>query len=388
MHLSRRPIGVIGFLCVLLASPGAFAQFVGDGTPVLGSPQKESYFLNSQSQGMTPPFFSHGYFIQFSHMTQTGGGPNIYLFDLTGKAVHQASAWPAGTARLFLSSVDVTPAGQLAFAGQTIAADGSKAPFIATSDLDGNQAKYFSTESYLATRIAAAADGSIWTAGDQHATVTGNEMSWSNYDTLRHYSANGLLLEHYLPRWGENVAYVVQQPGDAGKIGIRAFDRQHRAVADFAAPLWGPEGGFAEAPNAVAQTWLRSVEDGVVLYDGRSGVLYRFSASHATLTRYFVDSSNMARMQITGFAATSEGQIFASMRLNAPNNKTSSGLFALMTYPSSNRVTWLKVQSELNGQDISKALTKILGQDGLAVVYKANSGQVFWSEVALQKAAR
>ena len=80
----------------------------------------------------------------------------------------------------------------------------------------------------------------------------GAAEKWYNYDVLRHYNSVGTLVDHFLPRWGPSTAYVVKQVNAAGQEVLSAYDHQQSHLTDFAGPLWGPQGGYAE-PSSVGR---------------------------------------------------------------------------------------------------------------------------------------
>jgi hypothetical protein len=380
---------VIGVLLLAACSISLFAQQPGlratASVTALAPPYKTASYVYVKPQEATAPFFSHGYVVQFRHLS-TSIGPNIYLYNSSGALEHEVAAWPKQAASFNLSSVDVGSSHQLVFSGRAAMEDGSRLNFIATSDLDGKHPTYFETGNYLATRIAQAADGSIWTVGEAFPRSSGAPRSWDNYDMLRHYSPSGALLEHFLPRWGSDAAYVVQQVDAAGNVTNRAYeayDKHNTLLAVYTPPLWGPRGGYARNSSALSQTWLTAVNDGIVLYDGGEGTLYRYSTLHPVLTALDVDMHYNETTRINGFAAGSDGRIYATLQPKVENGdkNRSLGLSELVIAPSGDRAVWSQVPPGNRGKKTSEAVTRVLGSDGVAVVYKTTKGRVYWANL-------
>jgi len=379
-------IGTDGILsCVLIIAAGGVGlsaqQAVSPAAETaapLSPPYKTITYSAARPQGATEPFFSHGCLIQFLHKSTFAGQSNIYLWNSSGLLEHEVAVWPAKATSLFLTSVDVGISSQLTFAGEATNADGTTTPFIATSNLDGESPKYFSTGNYRASQIAQADDGTIWTVGAENFVAIVNSMKkWNNYDVLRHYSPAGALLDHFLPRWGSATAYVIQEVNAANNTTLRAYDSQNHTIATYAAPFWGPQGGFAGSAIS-SQSWLKAVSGGVVLYDGRSGIVYRYSSSNPSLSEQGVELSDNAGRQISGFTVTSDGRIFASMQSSDATHPAGFGLFQLSS-STQGLAKWSKLPQDASGM-VSFGL--LLGSDGTAVVYQTAKSQVNWSEVS------
>jgi hypothetical protein len=352
----------------------------------LSPPFKTITYSSAKPQGATNPFFSHGYLIQLVHHTTLAGHPNIYLWNSSGQLEHKVAIWPAGATKLLLTSSDVGASRQLVFAGRATKVDGSQLNFIATSNLNGENTNYFNTGDYLSTQIVQADDGSIWAIGAERSKneqVAGAiTKKWANYDTLRHYSSSGALIGHCLPRWGSNTAYVIGETDPTGKMKLQAYDALRNPVAEYTAPLWGPQGGYVAPSGTAIQSWLKSFNDGVVLYDGRSGTLYYFNASNQELLSRGVDIQYSKASTLTGFTVLSDERIFASMRTNDPRHPSNLGIFEMTASNSAGGLAkWSQVPRDESAQPSLSRQLSLLGSDGTAVVFRTATGEVKWSEV-------
>jgi hypothetical protein len=341
--------------------------------------------VGASVSGISAAFFNHGYFIQFRRLSTAAGVSNIYLYNTSGALEHELSVWPSGTTTLHITSVDVGTNGQLAFAGLATRVDGGKVAFIAKADISATNPNYIYTGSFLATQIALADDGSIWTVGAEHAETTASGTTsvakWSNYDILRHYGSTGVLVDHFLPRWGPNTAYVLQQVDSAGNGFLSAYDHQQKHLTNYGSPLWGAQGGYATPSNIVNQSWLRAIRGGAILYDGRSGILYRYSTSTSSLASQGVNMRSGEGSQIVGFAVSNDGKLFATFKSLDLQHPRYFGLFELLIPPSGGLATWSAVPLDptLLGR-IGRQFT-VLGSDGAAIVYRSAGGQMNWSSM-------
>jgi hypothetical protein len=362
----------------------------------LGPPSRTVTFQNVSPQKSTWPVFSHSYLIQYRHITTSPNQPNIFLYNSSGELEQQITVWPMGVTKLFIASVDVGLDKRLAFSGQITRSDKSKDRFIAIAGIDGKNPRFFSTGNYMASQISIADDETIWSTGAEEATLSTNgDKRWTNYDMLRHFSSDGVLLGHFIPRWGTQASYAIAKQGDdnsdskqsgvddtvatgGATTHVITYDENGNILATYGAPLWGPQGGFAGTAK-VSQSWLKSVGSRLVLYDGRSGILYSYDASNRTLQTQGVDISHNQGMQINGFAISSDGIIIASMEANYGKHPSSFGMFQLVADPSGGLSIWSKVKpSKSKGRQIGGQLS-VLGSDGTAIVYLAGTGLVNWS---------
>ena len=384
-----KPEKILSCVLVLAASSaGLSAQRTesapASAVPTLSPPSRTASYFFAAPKEATAPFFSHGYLLQFIHHSTFAGNSNIYLYNSSGQLEHEVAVWPAGTAKLYLTSVDVGVGRQLVFAGEATRGDGTKFAFIATSSLDGTGQQYFGTGDYRASQIAQADDGSIWSVGaDKYEVVdptSAAPLKWNNYDVLRHYSSAGKLLEHFLPRWGTRTAYVIKKTDASNNVTLHAYDAQNNPLAEYVAPLWGPQGGYAMPMPLTSQSWLKAVHNGVVLYDGRSGALYCYGVSNSTLSRQGVELGESQGRTIDGFAASGDGRIFASFRNSDATNHFALGVFELRIPNSEGEglARWTRIPRDASSQVLPG---RLLGSDGSAIVYRSGN-QVMWSEVS------
>lgn len=348
------------------------------GDYALSLPYKTASYSFLRQQGITAPYFSHGYVIQFKRQSIGPGDVNVYLYDSSGNLAHEIAASPKGVTKVFLTSVDVGAGGQLAFVGQAAYADGRQLLFVATSDLDGSNPKYFSTGNYRVSQIAQADDGSIWAVGAERAASykagDGSGQKWNNYDILRHYSSVGVLLEHYLPRWGpREIAYVTAIGDGKGHVTMAARNSEGSVLTQYSPDV---SAGYQGAWKGPRQAFLRSAGGYTVLYDGSKRTLYRYTVADGfTSQRVAFDYGKQE--QITGFSLSPDGHIYASIMNSAPQRSLSLGAFTLSFPPSGSLARWSRISTNIQG-------FAVLGSDGSAVVYRDKTGSIYWSTAKSQ----
>jgi hypothetical protein len=379
----RMPVKCVGILSVVFvaASIGLTAQQsapdAAGSVATLPPPYKIISYTGTKPAGATAPFFSHGYLIQFKHQVISAGATNIYLWNSSGQLEDEVAIWPEGAAKLFLTSVDVGASGQLGFAGALVKTDGSVSLFIATSDVNGQNPKYFDTGRYRASQIALADDGSIWAVGAEHNALTKSGgitvTRWNNYDVLRHYSSTGSLIEHFLPRWEAGVASVIVSYDSSGHETLAAYDSQGAPATTVRQndALWS----YAAAGDASSQKFLRSSGSNTVLYNGLNRTFYRYTAAKGLLSQGAAFDYG-TKEKITGFTLSSDGDIYASLKNPDPQHPFSLGPFTLRFSNSGGLARWSRIS-----QDTSTNMQgfTVLGSDGPAVVYRDKTGSVNWS---------
>lgn len=369
----------------------------GGRNSTVSSPFKRESYPYVAPVNATSPFFSHGYLIQFTHDVASAASPSIYLYNSSGileqkVTVWPETVWPEQASKLVLASVDVGKNRQLAFSGRRANSEGGWQYFVAVADITGARAQYFDTGRYLANEIAVADDGSIWTVGaEKERPSIGGPRVWDNYDVLRQFSPEGKLLQQFLPRWGAEASYAVENvnasgTGDSRTSGgtgstVTSYAGNGRLLATYTAPLWGSQPAYTHASSIFSQAWLRASGDGVVLYDGKVGVLHRYSSSSHSLSSQSVDLSGNAEKVVTGFAVLSDGRILATRQASSRTHPSNAGLEELVVAASGDHAEWTSVRSDDSGGTPTHEHMTALGADGTAIVFRSVTKEVAWAQV-------
>ncbi len=383
-HRVNLGIRVTATLVLVLAWPalGLMAQQTTSGAtqsvPALSPPFKTVTFSPIPRNQATAPFFSHGYFIQFKRRATSAGESNIFLFDSYGQFAHELAIWPDGATSMFLTSVDVGANGRLAFAGQAKLETGRLFLFIATSDLDGTNPRYFETGNYRASQIAVADNGSIWAIGAERAEISKDQAAgamvrrWQNYDMLRNYSPAGALLEQFLPRWEARVAYATSTTDGARHTIFASYDSAGKVLPkDFQQV----RGGYRDAWNAVTrQTYLRSSGPNTVIYDGLNSRICRHNAAANTFVCETVIGPYMTSESMTGLALTGGGDVLVSLKTNGLDSDSLCGLFQLTPKDSDKFWQWGEVPGTKAFCSVDGGFFSLLGSDEDSLVYSRMNG--------------
>ena len=313
------------------------------------------FSFTSIQKGVSIPYFDRGRFIQFINATTQGDTPNVFLYGPSGKRTNEATISVANASSLRLVWVSLDGAGKLAASGRASLIDGTMFNFITVADLDGKHPQVFGTGDYLATQICSSPDGSLWTIGTfPQDRIVG---SASSYDTLRRYSTNGDLMAHFLPR------------SDLFR-------------------------GFSNASRISSGIFLRSTDQGVVLYDGVDHLFYTYDLSTQQLEHWAAAAWSLkletgVDLHPDGFGVCSNGQIYASFGSGDPTIG-GSGLFNLSIKQGNEFADWQAVPGTVTKADAQKpagtgnSFFHLLGCDGNDLVYRqqmTNDGSrlVSWS---------
>jgi hypothetical protein len=293
----------------------------------------------------------------------------------------EISAWPAGSKQVVLKSADIGETSELAFTGEATREDGTASGFLGLASLNGSNLVYHDTGAFQASDIAVASDGSIWAIGSRHAEHPSSDIwRWDNYDMLVHFSADGRILDHLLPRWESRVAYVLRIKGNSNQV--QAFDAKGTFLESYAAPRWGKTFGY-ETPRTLGdRPFLKVAAGQVFLYDPPNECLYIYHIAGKRLSHASTVSVLPPSMIATGFGVTEDGAAFVSL--------TTSDI--TVTDPPS-RIYQLKVKQDSEVLDSVAAIllggnndrVSILGTDGNNLVYRSRDKDrlsvVNWSAV-------
>jgi hypothetical protein len=339
----------------------------------LSAPTRTLFFSNPRLEGASTPFFSHDYLVQFVHESSSSGTANVYLYDSSGQLGHEVRLWPEGATHLFLSAVDVGAGKQMTFAGQVKMQNGKECNFIGVSDLDGKKPGYFDTGSYLATQLTQTDDGSIWTVGaERYERLNDSTIRSTNYDMVRHYAPNGSLIDHFLPRFDQNVTAVVTSTktdeidGGNGSTNT-AYNLQGEVTPTTkTAATWG----YRDAWKNSRQAYLRSSGEQVALLDGLHGRICTYVVAAKTFPCTPVVSAALSFNQITGFALSDSGDVLASMKREAYGSDPLYGLFLLVRRSDGSGYQWKSVPDTMESESGIGAFRSLLGSTGDVVVYR------------------
>jgi len=253
-----------------------------------------------------------------------------------------------GAADIHISDAALAADGSVVVAAGSRGKDDTISNFIAHIGKDGKLLDIVRTTPYVVRMVCPIADGTVWTAGFERDEKL---RSVKQYEILRQYSFKTGLVASAL---------------DASKMAH---------PADW--PMYFPVGMYPW------ETALRATSKTLGFYSGPSNEWITLDLTTHEVRREPVKALGKGE-QLTGFAMTESGQVFASIEVAGKN--PSLGLFELVADQSGVR-SWLPVRGTLRTADAAGDLTftRLLGSTGNQIVYFPEaypSTTVHWSTVA------
>ncbi len=198
---------VLPLLVLPAISPALMCQVL------LPSASAQRVLVEGSSQTTTRPKWEHGFLARFDFPTAT-----VVIVDRGGRVVLRSRLWPDQANQVRIRDVAVSPRGSFAATFSALSVDGAPGAFIGFFDASGKPAKLVRTTPAAALRICFLDDGTLWALVRMHDDQF-NELP--EYDMLRHYSADGVLIGTALPR--QTVA-AKEFPGEQGSL-VASHDR-------------------------------------------------------------------------------------------------------------------------------------------------------------------
>jgi hypothetical protein len=256
------------------------------------------------------PTWAHGYFARLSEGDFPAG---LAVYDRSGKQVSQAYiSIPGGTQLWLVGAVPRSDGGAIA-SGQ-VAIDDGTTYFLAETSVSGGVVSELHTETFLATRMCTASDGTVWTLGRDPEKESAHE---GDYPLVRQYSFEKGLLHSYLSR--------------------SLVDFRHEGVT-----------GGGEGING---TFLVCGKDRISLYLNETNEYFEIDPTREALKRWKMAMAPLAGARVTGLAVTDKGRVYASVfAIQEESDTKTHGLFELRAEPDASVGKWIVVNGTLNSQ--------------------------------------
>jgi len=344
--------------CVLLALAAALAVGLAEGLRAGDGPTTATTLAEVSNQGNFPAvlqpgmhnYWSNGYLITIDvppFMVPDRAG--VVLYDRYATVARQPIVWLEGAKDVSLTDVAVSRSGNLVVGGGAMSNDGAVANFIAEIGSDDRIRRLVRATPFVPTYVCALDDGTVWAYGfDRDASLSKRE----NSPRLRQYSFDKGRLEAVL---------VTAALPDA-----EAFRE-----------AWRPtQGKYLGAMN------LRCNSKIVVLYNAATGDLVEYDLQKNQMTISKVAALPTARtFQITGFALTDSGEMFASFYDAANLKAVVSGLFHLERVSASAGYKWVAVPGTVGLYLQDSPIHQLWGADGDKLVFsRAKDGRLYWTK--------
>jgi|SRR5712664_912372 len=120
------------------------------------------------------------------------------LYDKSGQKVREAAIWFPQSIRVVITSAAVTADGRIVASGEADKADGTRAPFIALSDLSGKVKEVVQTKDFYPRNVCVAPDNTVWSFGGTWWDDA-NDRPLPG-DVLRHFDFEKGQVAAYIPR--------------------------------------------------------------------------------------------------------------------------------------------------------------------------------------------
>jgi hypothetical protein len=256
------------------------------------------------------PTWAYGYLAQLS---EEGFPLDLAVYDRSGKQVSQAHISIPGATQMWLVAAAPTSGGGAIVSGHA-AIDPEITYFLAETSTSGGVVSTLRTETFLATRMCKASDGTVWTLGRDSEKESEHE---GDYALVRQYSFEKGLLHSYLSR--------------------SLVDFRHQGVT-----------GGGEGING---TFLVCGKDRISLYLNETNEYFEIDPSRESLKRWEMSMAPLAGARVTGLAVTDKGRVYASLfEVQEDSDTKTHGLFELLAEPNASVGKWIVVNGTLNSQ--------------------------------------
>ena len=332
------------------SSRGMSVDAAGSETILLPAERRVVFDATPFSVRSVVPYWNRGYLISRDVETVHPGVSNVRLYDLGGNKVRQAAIWFPGTQRLLLPSAAVTLDGRIVAVGVAERSDGTRASFIALTDVSGSITNVIQTNPFHPSHVCVAPDNTVWSFG----SFGYDEMSRPiEGETLRHYDFQKGLIGAYVPR------------------------------SSFSSDSFPPDANGGRN----REVYFRCSTQKLVIYSGVANEYLEMDFATQTVKRFRVDRSAF-NLPINGFALTATGEVFASLG-DFSGATGLRGLFHLQLDSNMDRVRWLPVPGATAFSKKPGIVTWLGGadDDGLVFMQEGDDVGVRWARLVNHSAS-
>lgn len=320
--------------------------------PGLDKPYQQAQFSVLLQGGFQ--YWQNGYLIAWSMNRSIEGSPSkaaVYAYNKDVQIVREAVVWLDGASSLTVDTAAIGPSGKIVVSGGVQDSAGHITTYLAEIGKDDHVSRVIRTAPYVARRLCAAADGTVWTYG----------MDRDNR--------------------------LADIP-DSLRIRQFSFEKgQLRAMLDTS--TFNPEGWQSDRGRRSDDVSFRCNAKTVVLYHSIAGDLVEVDTKTGVMKITKVTGvPDTVDFYVLGFALTDSGEIFASY-VDRRQKPVTSGLFHLVRDRSNSTAKWVAVEGTVGRyvQGSNDALIqRLLGADGDDLVYTKHvmDGKAYWSKQSIQ----
>ena len=319
----------------------------------MSAPTRTEVFPLETGSGLRSAlYYRSGYLIQVSRDILSKAVPNVFLSSPIEHSKQQLTAWPKGAISVWTTWADVSSKGYVAVSGEATYEDSSTGGFVMVLDMSGHMRSLFSTGTYLPIQITQDATGHIWAVGQERQSP-GKPLNL-DYDVLRSYSDQGVVLQHLVPR--KNVSNSLRNP-------------------------WKLE----------SQLFLRASSSLVMLYAAADNVIAVVDESNRPRINTLPQPVDDSTSRITGAAPTDDNVLLVSTTNGSDRRHASRGLFEVDLAEQVQTLSWQGIlPSSSTSSDLPEskppAFQRLIGSDGTSLVYRVDEGTrysslVLWSNL-------
>ena len=316
--------------------------------PGLDKPYQQAQF-NVLLQGGFQ-YWQNGYLIAWSMNRSIEGSPSkaaVYAYDKDGQIVREAVVWLDGASSLTVDTAAIGPSGKIVVSGGVQDPAGHITSYLAEIGKDDHVSRVIRTAPYVAQRLCAAEDGTVWTYGiDRDNRLAGVPNSLR----IRQFSFEKGQLRGMLD------TSTLSADGWQSALGRRPDDVSFRC-------------------NAKTVVLYHSIAGDLVEVDTKTGTMKISKVAGVPDTVDFY---------VLGFALTDSGEIFISY-VDRRQMPVTSGLYHLVRDRSNSTAKWVPVEGTVgryvHGSN-DALIQRLLGADGDDLVYTKHvmDGKVYWSK--------
>lgn len=212
--------------------------------------------------------------------------PSLYAFDRHGERLSGFTLKIPDAVRIWVHGFNRGSDGASVFTGNSVAADGQMAPFIAWVAADGQDLRVIRTAPYEPTMTTLGEDGTIWTVGYIDPTPG---LDRRTQKVLRHFSSTGSLLDSFVPKASVSLGMLIDGYLVATKDRVGWYGPEGETGIYIELPI--TEGGtphrYPGMPGSIGQTDVT----GFALMDSGEAFL-TYKAPDGTFTLYALDRKN------------------------------------------------------------------------------------------------
>jgi hypothetical protein len=291
-------------------------------SPRVLSPSAQRVLYDSsafRAPGVPIPYSDRGYLISRKIESFAPDTPNVMLYGKDGQKVREAAIWFPQSIRVAITSAAVTPDGRIVASGEADKTDGTRAPFIALTDLSGKVTGAIQTKDFYPTNVCVAPDNTVWSFG----------ATW--WDDANGRALPGDLLRHFDFGRGQLAGYIPRSsfPDPSSPDSLTLMRCSSTEVAIFS----GPENTYVLMP-----------------YEGKQPRMYEAASPNG--------------LWLIGFGILASGNAYGVLVNREKTDDPTQGLYSLELDETAKVARWLPVESAVGVRTSPGTVVRLWGADG------------------------